>query len=301
MYYFGQHKPTTQYLGYECNVLDMPHYKFVGGDIESYKEYLKKSWGLKEFESKHQNKINEFKNLIKNIEKNGIITKTKITKSVDNRNIIIDGNHRTSIGTYYGLDIPTTEIDNISYIKKLVNDTSNHRFGSKEGLPYQSIYFNKKEVVKGIREDVIERQEKIGDLTDKTIIDFGCNFGSSSILSTEYGARKVIGLEYAPSIVQAACRINSILNKPVEFHCVNLSNTIVNFPKSDIGYVFSLDLHVNNEFLIKNIKRNVSDIIFFECNTGKTIPLEIKKLFVDIEYLGENFGGRKFYKCYLKQ
>jgi len=299
---FGQHKPLTQYLGYPCFLNEFPHFDFLKGDIGKYTNYLKKSWGTAATNTTIDRQILKFNLLVKDIKEKGITNPIRYVRSPSGNKVIIDGNHRASIAATYKYALPG-EITSIeAHIKNLVTLGKHHRYGTKvRGLPYHSIFYNGIEYIKGRRQDTLDRQRKIGDLTGKTIIDFGSNYGSSSILACEFGARHVTGIEYASGVILAACRLNSLFSLPISYMKCDLSKP-VNLEMADIGFVFSVDAHIgNNTQLAETIKKSIRDIVYFECHTNRSIPQEVKSLFSNIISLGKNFDDRAFYKCILNK
>ncbi|OLO37197.1 hypothetical protein BTR23_13800 [Alkalihalophilus pseudofirmus] len=308
--YFGhQHIGTIDYFGekyHSVHISEMPHYKLLLGNEEPYMEYLKQSWNYLMPKSNtiktRKLKVQKFKELKKDIEKNGCKIPITICKRVDGNYVIVNGNHRASICLFLGRQIKVQEISLEKHVKKIVNNPREF-YGTKFlGKPYQSIVINNQEIIKGRRNasDLKERMAlvEIEDIQNKNILDIGCNYGTNCFYSTDNGAKKVVGIDLSGKLLTAAIRLNSIFAKPCYFKKINFAQ-LTEIGQFDTTFIFSVDKHINNnEILAKNILLNTKKVVYYETHRNSNIPKEIKDMFLSIELLGNTEDGRrKLYRC----
>lgn len=293
--YFAQHRPTTQYLGWRCPVTDTPHYKYLCGDEQAYIDYLLASWQTREGVD---DQLRRFDVLINEARKYGIVHPVVYAVAPDGCGLLIDGNHRSAISEYFGLSVRQQSVALSDYLDTITRADS-HRYGTAPGKPYQSVFYGGKEYVTGRRRDTLERQQKIGRLDGKTVVDFGCNTGAACLLACEFGATGATGIEFVPDIALVACRLNAVFNQPIRYEVADLSKPYYT-ERADVGFVFSLDIHVNNDQqLAANIRDNVNEVVYFECHTGAKMPAPIRALFRQVDHIGTNYDNREFYRCFL--
>ncbi len=137
------------------------------------------------------------------------------------------------------------------------------------------------------------------DIEGKSIIDLGCNIGSTSFLAIEKGAKEIYGIEYDKNIATCAIRINVAFKYACEFMQYDLSKKIKFNKIFDTGFCFSIDKHINaNNILAENIVKNVNNVLYYETHSNSNIPIEIMSIVKSVEYRGK-VGPRKdrrFYK-----
>ncbi len=316
MYKFAQHHIETlnyfKSINNEYTSIDIksfPHFKYLIGDKDEFIKYLNISWKSRYNVSKNElnqlikNHITQYDSIISNIKLNGINEKITITKRFNGDLLIVDGNHRTSISHYLNIELPNNLISIDSYLNKIILN-SNIFYGSKKNnMPYQSIIYKGEEIIKGRRNDIINRAEliDINDIQNKNVLDFGCNYGMNSFYAHENGANKVVGIDIEPKILTSAIRIAVCFNYPIDFYTLNLSNNNIHSVSTDdfdTGFMFAIDSHVNNnDNLLQNIKLSKIKVLYFEThNNSKNPPKNIVNYFDEIKYLGETYKGRFLYK-----
>ncbi len=168
---------------------------------------------------------------------------------------------------------------------------------------YQTFYWNNKKLLKG-RRNLQERYNLIdkNDIKGKSVVDLGCNIGMCCHWAVETGAVEAFGLDFKEDYVKLATGLNEFLHNPCLFLRADLSNKLTCEKKFDVGFVFAINQHVNNDFaLAQNIKSLVTEVVYFETNMQsgyREMPDEIKAIFSDIKFLGNtDKGRRKFYRC----
>jgi len=282
--YFGQYTlKKRKILGDDLKLKDMPHYKFLIGKEQEYIDYLK----LTHNQEKIEKIINKFKNLLESIKKEGI--KNPITITGIDRKIIIDGNHRSSICLFLGIKPKIKEIPVNKYLNKTIKNKI--RYGTNEkNIPYQSIYYKGKELIKGRRDDLIKRINHI-DVKGKEVVDIGCNYGTSCFLALERGAKKVIGYDIDYNLIKSATKINNLFGYKAEFEVKDFSK--IQEVKGDVAFCFSVDKHIKNN---KNLLRNLKNFkeVYFETHQHSPIPENIKKA-SEQQFLIK-LGSRKLYR-----
>jgi len=155
---------------------------------------------------------------------------------------------------------------------------------------YQSIWFGGVEIVKGGRDNMFPRMEKIRkeDIKDKMVVDIGCNLGASSFWAIENGAKKCLGFD----VVLEAKEFSNRLAKELKVDCVfDLADySKPQDKKGDIAFVFACHEDIGDyDALLDNLKKY--DIIYFETHLKHSfdkwdMPQQIKDYF-KCEYLGE--------------
>jgi hypothetical protein len=322
--FFEKHYGQAHTIGLE----DFPHYRFLTDHLGKpaspslYSDYLQSSWsylkGKEKNTSEERNKkIAEFVELYRNIERRkhlgakAITRPLTICKRPDGRYVIVHGNHRASVALKLGLDVQAKEIPLPAQLKKVAT-IPDEFYGSKRlNRPYQSIFYEGKELVEGRRRDINERLQKIdvADLRGKTVLDLGCNLGMSSYLAAERGAKRVVGVEYSPQIASAAIRLNAYFCRPVHFIQHDLSTDLELNEQFDTVFCLSLIKHLKSpEAITALIKRATKKILYFESHahtSAEDYPYLLNKQnFSKIELVDHMSDGvhskkrtRALYRC----
>jgi hypothetical protein len=158
---------------------------------------------------------------------------------------------------------------------------------------YQSIYFKGKKVVKGDRDNIIDRMNLIDlkDIKGKVVVDIGSNIGASSIWAVDNGAKKAIGFEVVPERVEASKKIAEALGLNCEFRLEGFDKE---HPKlGDTAFCFAVHADINNDdVLVKNLKK--FDVIYFETHLKGSfdnwdMPKKVREAF-NVEFLGTIIG-----------
>lgn len=309
--HFGQQHPyNIDYFGDDWHIIplvDMPHYKFACGNEVEYCEYIDKAWRYfnlspKLFSKRKSKQITTFRDMIQDISINGISCPISVVRSMDGRNVIMDGNHRASISKSLEIQLPIQYVDTYEYIAKLSNN-EDLRYGSKtRGMPYQSVIYKGDVIVEGRRDDLSERFAMISslDIIGKSVIDFGSNLGMGLVQSHEMGAKYVLGVEKEAPIAKSAIRLAVMMGYPLRTIVGDLSQPINLETKFDTGFCFSINEHVgNDDNLIANILNSGISVLYFECHETRPLPEFISKEFDTCEYLGKVSGSRKMYRLEL--
>ncbi len=315
--YFGQqHIGTIDFFGnnyHTIHIKDFPHLQALKGDTDKYLKYLDYTWGqnLPRFNTlvNRQKKLDDFKSLCGKIQKNGFtflkksINNVRICERFDGKKIIIGGNHRSAIAYHLNLNLPCERVSIEKYISKILQNTID-KFGTKNNMPDQTITIKGQQIIKGRRDDILERFDyiKTSDIVDKTLVDFGCNTGINCLLFIEKGGSYAKGFEISPGLATAAIRLNVLVGYNCHYEIKNLSSIVNSKIKYDTGFVFSVDKHIkNNKNLAINIVQNIKKTVYFETHDNSIMPKEIQNIFKDIVYLGRTFNGkRKIYRCSLQ-
>ncbi len=185
-------------------------------------------------------------------------------------------------------------------------------FGSaRGGIPYQSIFHQGTELVRGRRPDLHERFAKIdpADLVDKRILDLGCNVGMNCFQAAHFGARATLGLDLA-AIAAAAQRLNLFFDAPCRFEAQDLNFAPEALQNFDTIFLFAVLGHLKTlEGVVSIIKRTGAKTVYVEthCNIqdqGQTEAFLNLPLFETATPLGLSFDNivrktrsRQFYQC----
>lgn len=315
--FFGQqhafsHDYFRKYCGETWNrvpIKKTPHYKFLEGDTDAYKEYLKYSWryfyGSSIPQSKIDAKIQTFKQLFEDISKTRTIREPIPCFKGHNTNqlFISDGNHRCAIALFLGIQrVPAIVTPSAEHLKKMIALKS-ATYGTNKGTsPYQTIYYKGQVIVKGRRSDVSTRNNIVCrhvDLTGKSILDLGGNYGMSSHLALDSGAKEVCVVESNKDILTVAVRLAVFFGRSnASFVCHDLSKPCpAEVPVCDIGFCFSITLHVGKlDCLVKTIREKVRSVLFYESHENHVIEPVISSLFKTVKVIGK-LSTRTLYMC----
>jgi hypothetical protein len=166
---------TDTYGQYHTIPLErFPHYIFLTDHLEDpyvdhiYEKYLANSWnyyfGKDNTRERRIKQIKHFINMYRWFAKQkdaGSITAIEkpitITPRPDGNFIILDGNHRASIALKLGLDIMATCLSPKDYIQSVTYVPEEFWGAGRLGMPYQSVFDDKEELVRGRRPDIYKR------------------------------------------------------------------------------------------------------------------------------------------------
>ena len=285
---------------------DIPHYTVlrdntIWNDDNEYTNFLENSWKLHYPDNNTRDarikRLNEYQELFNNIKQNGVTEPIKITTAPDGQKFIIDGNHRASIAFYLNIDVPAIAVPLKEYLLKKVN-IDNERYGSRKNIPYQSIYFGSKCLLKGRRPDIFTRFCKLNmaDIRGKSILDMGSNIATSSHLAWYYGAKDILAIEYSPRITLAALRIGAILNSKITGQVHDLSEPLSIGRHFDTMFLFSIWAHVKkSDVFVKNILDHIhkNSVIYFEGHERSSADKYelLFKNFNNVDFIGYNADG----------
>ena len=312
--FFGQqHTFTIEYFQKKfatawtrIPITESPHYLFVAGDEQPYRDYLSQSWryfyGNDIPSDKIEEKVTEFRNLIVNIKQAGAISQPlKLYWAADGDMMIADGNHRASIAAFLGFKCPVHIKKTEQQVKNIIAIPDETYGSSVMETPYQTIYHGRQILLKGRRDDLITRFDAINNvfpLKGKSLLDFGANYGMSSYLALRLGGVRTAHLvEASRDITQAAIRLSVVLNNPDKTFTVgDLRNDLSEFlPVCDVGFCFSISFHVGDiDNLANMLRSNVKEAVFYETHEGRDLEPQIAKKFTKHRKLCE-LGRRQLF------
>lgn len=302
--YFGfQHIDTVDLFGdyyHTVKMEDTPHYKFLLGDTQPYREYIKRSLNYYNINTSVDDKVKVFINLLEDIKNNGCKNPIKVVKRFDGKFLSVGGQHRAAISLYLNREVPAKVLKLDKYITKVAN-VPGSEFGMRSsGTPYHSLFYNGKELIKGRRRDTLKRMLMIDkkDIENKIILDVGCNIGAATVLASQYGAAKVWGIDVDKELLTAAIRLNTLFGFSCYYKNINVGRFPL--PKCDTAFVFAVDQHINDdEGLSRSLQESVSEIVYFETHKKSSMPVLIKEIFKQIDLVGK-LGSRKLYRAEMK-
>lgn len=250
--YFGQHRWSTWHLFGEPwhTVHDSPHYNYLIGR-GGFSDYLLASWGTSDGIERH---LRRFDRLLNDIRLNGVREPIQVVTRFNGDKLIVDGNHRYAIARYLDIPCPEVEVPIKDYIAATVSNPE-LRFGSASGKPYQSVHYKGKRIVKGRRDDLLERHKMLGDLKGKRVFDFGCNLGAASILAHESGAT-VEGFD-VPKLMTSAVRLAVLMGYDIRYKEPS--------GHYDAAFLFSVHAHTD-------IPEIDADTIYLETHEDAKVP-----------------------------
>lgn len=312
-HYFGQQHPGTTDLFdrrssvgwyHTVEVAEFPHYRFLAGDPLAYTEYLEKSWSFYGLPlADIPARIERFRCLTRDVAAAGRNqVPVRLTRRLDGRVIVIDGNHRVSICRHLGIEPLADFVVLREYMADLTRNDGEFYGTGHRSMPYQSITDDDETLLEGRRTDLEERARLIDpeDVRDRTIVDFGCNLGMALHCVARHGFREAVGIEASRAIALAAIRLNVIFARPIRFRLHDLACPLDLGRRHDTGFAFSIDRHVkNDEALADNLRRNVARVVYFETHAKDDIPRPIASVFRQIDFRGDTFSGRRLFKCWL--
>ncbi len=310
----------------------LPHYCFLENGLSDrhnpeniYAKYLKASWdyyyGDQNSNERRTKKINDFAALYDTIaaskELNSKAIKTPVTlcKRPDGKTIIVHGNHRLAIAYKLGLDIRAIYIPASKHLRK-VSLVKEEFYGSAHlKMPYQSIFYGQKELVKGRRPDILERINIMdkSDIEGQCIMDLGCNIGNNCFMAVQAGAARAIGVDYSPRLISAAMRLNSYFSWPCEFIVHDLNHELTNVEPADTVFCFSVVKHLQNcSDIYKTILNKTKKVLYYEGHAHGTQSdyeeLLNKDNFTSIDIVGYTRNGihnkkknRPLFRCEIKR
>lgn len=270
-----------------------PHYKYINGNTQPYKAYLKKFGNRVGYPDEHTvanfNKLlrNDFSYLKGKFSENYIVCE-KIKDTDGFKNVIIDGVHKAVILFNQGIEeIPVafvlkkppgkfTQLD--QYLNDYKNDflewytpveiegrTIHER--TYPNFKERPEFFSNRERGKSKWDFIIKKN--LPTIKGKTVCDIGCNIGLYSIFMAQMGAKKVDGFDRGENVVQPT-------NK--------------NLPRQNV---------VQQAYFVRNLfklarRKNLDKINYFKCDINK---MDFSKLKYDLFFSScvlYHFGGEKF-------
>ena len=288
---FGQqHLGTQDFFAQRCGqyhtvpMSEFPHRQFIRKLAEGtsqaerpYLDYLECSWSYHYGPEKNTPDLRaaralRFAEQFQLLSKSRQIEPIRVCQRPDGKMIVVDGNHRASIADELQLPLPAELIPLEQHLRSIAT-IPDEFYGSKRlDKPYQSIFYQGRELLEGRRKDVAERLKMIlpADLQGKRVIDFGCNLGMSCYLAAERGAREVLGIEGSKNIATAAIRLNALFAAPCSFrqHDLGIETTTGKF---DTVFCFSIINHVKDkQAFVRTIDQALGGVMYFEGHANTT-------------------------------
>jgi hypothetical protein len=154
-----------------------------------------------------------------------------------------------------------------SILLRSLIDTPDHFFGTmRNGIPYQSVWHEREELVIGRRRDLYERLDMVRaeDLQDKAVLDVGCNIGINCYLAIEFGAARATGIDRA-ELVEAATRLNGFYDRPCQFVSGDLDGELPIEGAFDTVFVFAVLGHLTSiDALLRTVVKSGARTVYVE-------------------------------------
>lgn len=237
-----------------------------------------------------------------------------ITKRGDGRWVVVHGHGDVSAALAGQSPLRAHILSPVAALAQLASLPEEFFGSARGGIPYQSIFYQGKELVHGRRPDLYERFAKMdmADLVDKRVLDLGCNIGMNCILAAQYGARGVLGLDLAP-FAAAGRRLNLFFDASCRFEAQDLNVAPREIDAFDTVFLFAVLGHLKTfDGVISILKSSGAKTVYVEAHCdiqdrGQTQAFLNLPLFEDITPLGLNFDNtvrktqsRQFYKCRMR-
>ena len=280
-------------------------------------QYLRESWNYlkgpeNNTEEQRRQQVDKFLALYEDVRNAGRFSvPIKVCKRYDGRYILIDGNHRASIALKLGLPIfaklirPAEHLRNVSLVKGEFYGTG------RLNMPCQSIFYGKKELVRGRRPDIYERIQKIfpADLYEQSVMDLGCNMGANCYTAVSLGARSAAGVDNSPDLITAAIRMNAFFAAPCRFIVHDLNAELTEVEPADTVFCFSITRHLKElTGLVRTLQAKTKKVLYFEGHPHSKLEdypqILNNDIFPTIELIGYNRDNidhpsktRPFFRC----
>jgi hypothetical protein len=286
---FGQHHLGTQDFftatygqAHTVPLTDFPHYLFLRDHLQqprgdsAYRRYLDASWTYRfgTYSAGQVNaQIDRFLRLYgdlsdaKRTDASAFREPVLVCRRPDDRMILIDGNHRAAIALFLGLDLPAAVVSAREYLSRTAKVPDVSYGADRRELPYQSLFHAGEELVLGRRRDIQERTDLLNpaDLRGRSVLDLGCNIGSSSFCAAEAGAREVTGVDLSPKLVSTAIRLNAYFARPCTFRAHDLNREFAVGSRFDTVFCFSVTKHVEDQSGLRaTILNSTGRVLYFE-------------------------------------
>lgn len=260
-----------------------PQYQLLQGDMDRpyggtcYDDYLKASWSyLSPENNTPEKRAKKIQDLVELYRQSISLPQSKrapfdspilLCPRPDGKNIIIDGYHRAAIALKAQWDTPFLAVSPKKYLGEITK-VEGETFGSSRlGLPYQSIFNGEKELLRGLRPDILTRIRTLdpNDLEGKTILDLGCNTGSNCFCAIQHGARQATGVDYSAKLISVAHGLNAYFALPCTFMVHDLNIELTQIEPFDTVFCFSITSHLKNkDALRQTIITKTKRVLYFE-------------------------------------
>ncbi len=282
---FYQFKETTAKFFFErfgrtdIRVRDTPHYAFAkslcsrsadGEGEEYYREYLAASWGSTQDAERVNDRIREFEKHFEHCRNTNRVRRPTLTRMLNTEELfVVDGNHRTAMIAALN---KATKVEILPpNVASLVFLSSSEFYGNGfRDMPYQSVFLNGEEIIRGRRDDALARLKMIPrHVIDRaSIVDVASNIGMSSLFASRLGASNCLGLEISKKMVDLASRFAMFDGQypSVRFKQFNIDqDELDEGARYDTAFMFSIHDHLAEPSRLVNIvDRNVKRWVVFE-------------------------------------
>jgi len=147
------------------------------------------------------------------------------------------------------------------------------------------------------------------DFKDASVIDFGCNMGQMSFQAVDWGASKVLGVEFDSSAIENALKINEKFKTKINFIVDDLDNPFFwkTIGKFDVTLFLSVidTIELENRYgILAKACMKTKKVMYFEghavgnCKSNKYLKNIMDYTdFTQVEFRGLTPPGRPFFKC----
>ncbi|WP_421362182.1 class I SAM-dependent methyltransferase [Agrobacterium rosae] len=309
---FYQFKKSTAKFFYDrfgrtdIRVRDTPHFAFAKSLLlneendpgeQYYRDYLAASWGVNSSGGKIEDRIQEFKAHFEQCRTQSTVKKPTLTRMLNTSELfVVDGNHRIAMQAALrkrsSVEILPPDL------ATLIFSRSTEFYGTGfRNMPYQSIFLNGEEVVKGRRNDALERLKLVPKpvLEGCSILDVASNIGMSSLFAHQLGASKCVGLEISQKMVDLSSRFTMFDGRypDVQFGQFNIDHDeLPRDTKYDTAFMFSIHDHLQKPSKLLEIAENfIRSWVVFEGHPNGTRSNYAKffesGIFKNVEELGK--------------
>lgn len=286
---FGQqHAHTLEFFASSGDPISVPverwpHYRFalsvVSDEVPdpAYETYLRASWpyytDIENTAASRADRVRQFADLCREVatlrERHPVMQlPVRVCRAAGDRLVVIDGNHRVSMALALGLPVRATVVDVAARVREVAHVGGEWYGADRQSLPYQSIYYEGRELVRGRRRDIVERLRMVApeDLRGRRIVELGSNIGANCFAAIEGGAASAVGFELSKRLVTAAIRIAVLLGRQARFVSHDLNGDPISRDHAgDTTFCFSVAGHVRNQPALAASLANVTGkVLYFE-------------------------------------
>ena len=316
--HYGTQDFFTERLGqyHTIPVRDFPHFQFLDryledpyGDTPSW-SYLKTP--DKNTDELRKARVDELLALYYEVKQAGkFTTPILVCKRPDGKYILIDGNHRAAIALKLGIPLSAQLVKPADHLRKISLVKGEYYGTGRLGMPYQSLFYRSKELVRGRRPDILERLKMVApdDLKGKSLIDLGCNLGANCYSAVFFGVRSAVGVDYSRALISAAIRMNAYYAAPCHFSVHDLNDELTDIEPADTVFCFSVTSHLKHlNGLVSTLRKLTQKVLYFEGHSNTNLKNYSQVLnrdnFSKIELIGYNRDSidratyrRPFFRC----
>lgn len=266
----------------DIRVSDTPHFALAkalstGAGISSaeafYRDYLKASWGETE-DLLIDRRVDAFKSHFKAVVSGSRMPRPVVTRMLPEMpHLILDGNHRISMYAAVGGSL-RAELMTPAMAIRLFSKAPEFYGVGKGGMPYQSVFLRGAEVVRGRRNDALERMDLIPAeaIKGRKVLDIACNIGMSSKLAYLRGAAECTGLELSKGMVDMATKFAMFDDVYPHASFMRFDIDEDSLPTEQVyetAFAFSIHDHLKRpERLAALVRDHVTKFVVFEGHPG---------------------------------